>query len=144
MARCGAAVSCTIELGLAALLLALKPLATAACLASGAIGGVVTPALATGALLGSVAARLADHVWAGEPVVSFAVVGAAAFLAVTQRAPVTATVLTLEFVGADHVPHVALVLLAPTALAVLVASGSGSLLGRQSRPRSRRPEAGLA
>ena len=88
-----------LSLGGAAALTVLKPLATALCLRSGAVGGLLTPALATGATMGIVTGRLWDHLWAGTPLVDFAVVASAALLAVTQRAPLTAVVLTLELVG---------------------------------------------
>lgn len=74
-----------------------KPLATAACLAGGAIGGLLTPSLATGALLGALAGAGWSQLWPGAPVASYAIVGAAAVLATTQRAPLCAIVLALEF-----------------------------------------------
>ncbi|WP_375484948.1 chloride channel protein [uncultured Jatrophihabitans sp.] len=127
----GLAFDATIGLGLATVLLVLKPLVTAACLGAGAIGGVLTPALATGALLGAVAAQVTERVWPGEPAVAFAVVGAAAVLAVTQRAPVTAVLLTLELVGGGYAPHGALVLIVPMAVAVAVAAVVGAVLGER-------------
>jgi H+/Cl- antiporter ClcA len=75
----------------------LKPLATAACLGAGAAGGRLTPALATGALLGAAIGRLWSRVWPGAPAGAFAVVAAAAFLAVSLHAPLTAVALVLEF-----------------------------------------------
>ncbi len=92
----------SMGVGLLAALLLLKPIATAACLASGASGGLLTPALATGALLGalcgigfSVAERALGLQVA--PAGAFALVGAAAVLATTQRAPLCAIVLAIEF-----------------------------------------------
>jgi H+/Cl- antiporter ClcA len=82
--------------GLVALLL-LKPLATAACLGSGARGGLLTPAVATGALLGALTGNLWVLVWPGAPTAAFAIIGAAAVLATTQRAPLCAIVLVMEF-----------------------------------------------
>ena len=82
--------------GLGALLL-LKPLATAACLGSGARGGLLTPAVATGALLGALTGNVWLLVWPGAPTAVFAVIGAAAVLATTQRAPLCAIVLVVEF-----------------------------------------------
>lgn len=46
------ALNGTLGLATLALLVVLKPVATGACLASGATGGLLTPALATGAMLG--------------------------------------------------------------------------------------------
>ena len=96
---------------LAALLL-VKPLATAACLRSGAVGGLLTPAVATGAVLGALGGAGWALLWPGSPPGAFAIVGAAAVLATTQRAPLTAAVLAVEFT------HSSLTLLAPIALAV--------------------------
>ena len=52
-----------LSLGLAAVLLVLKPLATAACLGAGAPGGLFTPTLTVGVLLSVVLAGLWSHVW---------------------------------------------------------------------------------
>jgi H+/Cl- antiporter ClcA len=89
----------TAPLPLLAVLLVLKPLVTAACLRGGVVGGLLTPALATGALLGAVAGRGWSVLWAGSPTGALVVVGAAAVLAATTAAPVTAVVLTLELTG---------------------------------------------
>ncbi|HEV7212050.1 MAG TPA: chloride channel protein [Blastococcus sp.] len=96
---------------LAALLVA-KPLATAACLRSGAVGGLLTPAVATGAVLGALGGAGWALLWPGSPPGAFAIVGAAAVLATTQRAPLTAAVLAVEFT------HSSLTMLVPIALAV--------------------------
>lgn len=87
-----------MTLALAAALTVLKPLATALCLAGGARGGLLTPSLSTGAFLGIATGLLWGHLWPGAPMVDFAVIGAAAMLAVTQRAPLIGIVLTLEFI----------------------------------------------
>lgn len=87
----------TLTAGLAAALTVLKPVATGACLGSGAIGGLLTPSFATGATLGALLGYLPAL---GTPShTDCALLGAAAFLAVAQRAPWTAIVLTVEFTG---------------------------------------------
>jgi H+/Cl- antiporter ClcA len=121
----------TLGLGLAGLLLVLKPIATAACLGAGAIGGLLTPSLATGAALGVFTGRLWSLLWPGAPLVAYAVVGAAALLAVTLRAPVTAVVLTLEFV------RTAQALLVPMLVGVALATGTASMLRRYRAGRTR-------
>lgn len=73
-------------------------LALAATLAGGARGGLLTPSLSTGAFLGNATGLLWSHIWPGAPIVDFAVIAAAAMLAVTQRAPLIGIVLTLEFI----------------------------------------------
>lgn len=87
----------TLTLGSAAAILLLKPLLTAIFLRAGAVGGMLTPALATGAALGSIIA-LAINTWTGQ-IVSIAAVSltcAAGVLAVTQRAPIWAALLVWE------------------------------------------------
>lgn len=104
--------------------LVLKPVATAACLSSGAAGGLLTPSVATGAVLGALTGRLWSGLWPGTPVEVFALIAAAAVLAVTQRAPLCAIVLMLEFT------HSGLALLVPMVLATGTAALSAGRLGR--------------
>jgi len=87
----------TPALALLAALIVLKPIATAACLASGATGGRLTPAVATGALLGALLGRAWMPLWPGARIGELAIIGAAGFLAVTLNAPLTAIALLLEF-----------------------------------------------
>ncbi|MBZ1507669.1 chloride channel protein, partial [Leuconostoc mesenteroides] len=80
-----------------AAILLLKPLLTAIFLRAGAVGGMLTPSLATGAALGSVIA-LSINTWT-EHTVSIAAVSltcAAGVLAVTQRAPIWAALFVWE------------------------------------------------
>jgi H+/Cl- antiporter ClcA len=117
--------------GLAAALAVLKPVATAACLRSGAIGGLLTPSFATGAALG---ALLGYTPIGGTQVQTVcALLGAAAFLAVAQRAPCTAVVLTLDFT------HAPLSFAAPVACAVAAAKVTEHVLRRALRETSWRP-----
>ncbi len=113
-------------LGLATLgvLAALKPVATAAMLLSGARGGRLTPALATGALLGALLGGAWTHLWHGTDVGAFALAGAAAVLAVTLRAPLCAIVLTWEFT------HAPLPLLVPMTLTVAAALATRSVVAQ--------------
>ena len=103
-------------------LLILKPLATAACLGSGARGGLLTPAVATGALLGAMTGNVWVLLWPSAPTAAFALIGAAAVLAMTQRAPLCAIVLILEFT------HSGLDLLVPMLIAVVGAMLTARLL----------------
>lgn len=86
-----------MTLGAAAIILFLKPLLTAVYLRAGAVGGMLTPSLATGAAMGSVVA-LAIGSWTpyavSVPAVSLAC--AAGVLAVTQRAPMWAAIFVWE------------------------------------------------
>src|SRR5262245_39126007 len=86
-----------LTLGAAAVILLLKPLLTALFLRAGAVGGMLTPSLATGSALGSVVA-LSINTWTdlsvSVPAVSLAC--AAGVLAITQRAPVWAAIFVWE------------------------------------------------
>ena len=84
------------SIGLFAILFALKPVATGMCLGSGANGGLVTPTLSTGALLGACLGLAWSMAWAGSPVGAFAMVGAAAMIGASMQAPLAALALVLE------------------------------------------------
>jgi H+/Cl- antiporter ClcA len=104
-----------MSLTTAAALTLLKPVATAACLRSGATGGLLTPSLATGALLGIAAGQVWQDLWPGGQPGAFAFIAAGAMLAVTQRAPLCAIALVLELT------HTGYPLLVPLAIAVTAA-----------------------
>ena len=79
--------------GLASLLAALfllKPLVTALCLGSGGTGGLFTPTLSTGAVLGGFLGSAWSLAWPGSPVGAFAMVGAVAMIGASMQAPLTA------------------------------------------------------
>jgi H+/Cl- antiporter ClcA len=77
-------------------LLVLKTLAVVACLASGAPGGLFTPTLACGALLGAVLGHSWQLLWPGAPLGTFALIGGGAVLAASTQGPVSAIVLLIE------------------------------------------------
>jgi len=118
----------TLGLGVVLALLLLKPAATAASLGAGMIGGLLTPALATGALLGAAVAGVWNRVAPHAPATELALVGAAAFLAVTQRAPLTGIVLTLDLVRTGTALLPALV------VAVALGVGTAWLVDPSMRP----------
>lgn len=90
-------VNSGLTLTSSAILLLLKPLLTALFLRAGAVGGMLTPALATGAAMGSVLA-LSINTWTplhvSVPAVSLAC--AAGVLAITQGAPLWAALFVWE------------------------------------------------
>jgi H+/Cl- antiporter ClcA len=90
-------VNSGMTLGAACVILLLKPLLTAAFLRAGAVGGLLTPALATGAAAGSVVA-LALNQLAGTDihVSALALTCAAGVLAITQRSPLFAALFVWE------------------------------------------------
>lgn len=91
-----------LGIGLAAILLGVKLLITSSTLRAGAEGGLLTPALAIGALLAILLGGLWSLAWPGIPLGAFAVIGAAAFLASSMSMPITAIVLVAEFTRIDH------------------------------------------
>ena len=100
-------------------LLVLKPAATMLCLGSGAPGGLFTPSLALGALLGGVLGQAWGLVWPGDPPGLFAVLGAGAILAATTQGPLSTVVLMMELTGQARAAIVPMLLV--VALATLVA-----------------------
>ncbi len=112
--------------GLLLMLLILKPAATTMCLGSGTPGGLFTPSLALGALLGGVLGHAWSWFWPGVPPGLFAVVGAASVLAATTQGPISAVVLMMELTGRDRS------FIVPLLLAVVTAT----LVARTIEPRS--------
>lgn len=111
---------------LLAVLLALKPLATAACLGSGAPGGLFTPTLAVGVLLGGLLGEGWSQLWPGAPLGSYAIIGGAAVLGAAMQGPLAAVVLLLELT------HHGDGLMVPVLLAVVAATVVTRLLGAPS------------
>jgi H+/Cl- antiporter ClcA len=104
----------------------LKPAATVMCLGSGAPGGLFTPSLALGALLGGLLGHAWALLWPGAPPGLYAVCGAAAVLAATTQGPISAVVLIMELTGRDRS------FIVPLMLAVVTAT----LVARSIEPRS--------
>ncbi len=104
-----------LTLGAAAVILLLKPLLTALFLRAGAVGGLLTPALATGAAAGSLAAITLNHL-AGTDihVAAVSLTCAAGVLAITQRAPMFAALFVWELA---HPPYWLLLVFAIAAYA---------------------------
>jgi H+/Cl- antiporter ClcA len=94
----------------------LRPLAAALCLGSGVPGGLFTPSLASGALLGGVLGTAWSWLWPGAPAGLCAIVGAAALLAATTRGPVSSVILVIELTGRDRS------FILPMLLAVVIAT----------------------
>lgn len=78
--------------------LVMKLLATLASVGSGAIGGVFTPTLFFGAVVGCLFGTAMQHIWPAMEVTStaFAMVGMGAFLAAATNAPVMAMLMIFE------------------------------------------------
>ena len=117
------AIDSRMSLALFGSLLVLRPLATAACLRAGAPGGLFTPTLTFGALLGGLAGRGWALVWPGavpsSALGAYAVLGAGAILASATQAPLSSILLMLEL--GTHVDKLLMPLLIATAVATHVA-----------------------
>lgn len=125
-------VNSGLTLGGAAMLLLLKPLLTAVFLRAGAVGGLITPALATGAAAGSLVA-LALNEWADTNLhgSALSLTCAAGVLAITQRSPAFAALFVWELA---HPPYW---LLAVFAIAAFAAHGLTAWSSPSHRHRRR-------
>jgi len=108
------------------LLFALKLIATAATVGSGAPGGIFTPALLLGATLGGALGHGVAATFSGaSPEVVYVLVGMGALLAATTHAPLLSVVFVFE-VSQDY----------GILLPLLLSSVVASVAGRRLRPRS--------
>jgi chloride channel protein, CIC family len=106
-------------IGLLLILFALKPLVTAMCLGSGTSGGLFTPTLATGAVLGGALGLAWNLAWPGSPSGAFALVGAAATIGASMQAPLSGLALVLELTHSGF--GLMVPMMAATVIATLVA-----------------------
>jgi chloride channel protein, CIC family len=104
------------SLGLLAALSVLKPLVTALCLSSGASGGLFTPTMSTGAVLGGSLGLAWGYLWPGSPMGAYAMIGAAAMIGAGMQAPLAALALVLELT------HSGFALMVPMAVATVIAT----------------------
>ncbi len=133
-------------LGLLAILAVLKPLVTAACLGSGAPGGLFTPTLAFGALFGGLLGHVWSLIWPGAAAGSYALIGGAAVLAASMQGPLAATVMILELAHNSETLVVPMLLAVTGATVVSRVLGAPSIysarLGETRQVRRRQREAG--
>ena len=100
------------------ILMLLKPFATILCIRSGAPGGLFTPSLTAGALLGAILGQGWSLIWPGVPPGFFALLGAGAVLAATTQGPISTVVLIMELTGRDRSFILPLIVIAATATLV--------------------------
>jgi chloride channel protein, CIC family len=110
--------------GTLAVLMVLKPFFTAACLGSGAPGGLFTPTLTFGVLFGGLLGLGWLQLWPGTPGGSYAIIGGGAVLAAAMQGPLAAVVLMLEL--AHHTQNLAVPLLLAVTGATVVARRVGA------------------
>jgi chloride channel protein, CIC family len=124
-------VNSGLTLGAATIILLLKPLLSALYLRAGAVGGLLTPAMATGAAAGSLA-TLALNQWAGTEihVAAVSLTCAAGVLAITQRAPLFAALFVWELARPPYW------LLAVFAIAAFASHGLRRLRERRTAERT--------
>lgn len=115
-----------VPLTLAAILLLLKPAAILLCIGSGVPGGLFTPSLTSGALLGSVLGYGWSLLFPETPVGFCALVGAGAVLSATTQGPVSTIVLLMEMTGQGR----------SFVLPMLLAATISTMLSRSIEPRS--------
>ncbi len=120
------AFSNSVAPALLLILLVLRPLATVVSVRSGAPGGLFTPTLTVGALLGAVLGHAWSWFWPGVAPGLFALLGAAAVLAASTQGPISTVVLIMELTGRDRSFIVPLLLVVVTA----------TLVARSIEPRS--------
>ncbi|MHB8383691.1 MAG: chloride channel protein [Candidatus Binataceae bacterium] len=107
-------------------LLFLKPAAIVLCMRSGAPGGMFTPSLTVGALLGAVLGYAWSWLWPGVPSGLFALLGAGAILAATTQGPISTVVLMMELTGLSR----------SFILPMLLVVCTATLVSRTIEPRS--------
>ncbi len=129
------AITGRLAVGLLAALVILKPVMTAACLGSGAPGGLFTPTLTYGVLFGGLLGHAWNLLWPGSAEGSYALIGGAAILAASMQAPLAAVVLILELA------HYTDTLIAPLLLSVAGAIVVTRLIGAPSIYSARLGEA---
>ncbi|MDQ6835551.1 MAG: chloride channel protein [Actinomycetota bacterium] len=113
-----------LSLGMFAVLLVLKPIATAACLGVGAPGGLFTPTLSVGVLLTGLLTSGWSQIWSVSVPAAYVLIGGGAFLAASMQGPLSGVVLVLELTR--HFDP----LMVPT----LVAVTEATIVARRLRP----------
>lgn len=90
--------SMTIDLVM--ILTVARPLCMAGFLTAGMPGGLFTPTLTFGALLGTVLGAAWSSFWPGAPIGSYAIIGAGALVGAATQGPLSSIVMLTELTGA--------------------------------------------
>jgi CIC family chloride channel protein len=113
-------------------LIVLRPLATWLCLWSGAPGGLFTPTMTLGALLGDATGHLWEKWFGGQQIPGYALIGSSAFLAAATMGPVSSTIFLLELTRAGDALMVPLLLATMGATLTARAFGARSIYSARS------------
>ncbi len=116
----------TLPVLLTAALVVLKPAAILLCVRCGVPGGLFTPSLTSGALLGSFIGSLWALALPQVPIGLCGILGAGAVLAATTQGPISTVVLMMELTGRDR----------SFILPLLLAATIATLVARSIEPRS--------
>ncbi len=114
----------------------LKALATTGCLVSGAHGGLFTPTMAIGALLGGLLGNAWDGIWPGASMGCCSVIGACAFLAGASLGPISALAIVLELTRRVDATMVPMLLAVSGAMFVARRIESRSIYSLRIRPKN--------
>lgn len=120
------ALTGSVAVGVAGALLLLKFLATTACLGSGSPGGLFTPTMTLGALLGTTLGQAWNLLWPASPIGGYALVGTGAVLAASTLGPISSIAVLMELAYRSEA------LMVPILLAVAGATFVSRLLSSRS------------
>jgi H+/Cl- antiporter ClcA len=135
------AVTNHLAIVLLAVLLVLKPVATAACLGTGAPGGLFTPTLTVGVLFGAVLGHGWAALWPGARLGSYALIGGTAVLAAAMQGPLAAIALVLELTRTSDGLMVPILLAVTTATVVARRLGAPSIYSARINSNAVNPSA---
>jgi H+/Cl- antiporter ClcA len=107
-------------------LVVLRPIATVASAASGAPGGLFTPSLTFGALMGSALGGVWLWVHPGGAIGLYALLGAGSTLAATTQGPISSLVLMMELTGQARAFAL------PMLTAIVIAAATARLIEQRS------------
>jgi chloride channel protein, CIC family len=116
----------SMSLDLVLVLVVLRPLAAASCIVAGMPGGLFTPTLTFGALVGTVFGAAWSSFWPGAPIGTYAIIGAGAMVGAATQGPISAVVMMTELTGSIDP------LIVPLVIATAGASLTSRLLARGS------------
>lgn len=117
-------------MSLVVVLMLAKLLATLGTIRAGAWGGTLTPGIAIGAGVGALLGAGWSLLIPGTPIVTFAFMGSAAFLAASMKMPATAMLLLFEFT------HSGATLIVPMAIIVTLAWVTMMAIDLRQTPRN--------